>query len=281
MTLRIEARSAIAASWRPVRGRRMMLLDDTRCFYRGLMPEARQRCLGGYVIYVALDVPFEFSAGDGSWQEVFMAVAAPYVEHSIRDGGGFIGQVMLEAEDICASDLPEWLRGESGPIDFPELYDHWRDVCDSLSVGDSRPLAEKLDVSLFGAALPRRPLDSRMRKIVSGIIAHPGLPHQAEACAKEAALSVSRFLHLFTQEVGAPFRRFRAWKRARGLLDLVSQKGSLTDLALDSGYADSAHFSNSIRDAYGIKPRDIVAATRHMPTLRAHSVVGDGFKFGH
>jgi AraC-like DNA-binding protein len=79
---------------------------------------------------------------------------------------------------------------------------------------------------------------------------------------------MSRFLHLFRQETGSPFRPFRAWKRARRLLDQVSAKCSLTDMALDSGYSDSSHFSNSIRDSFGVKPRDMLAGFRHMPTFK-------------
>jgi len=78
------------------------------------------------------------------------------------------------------------------------------------------------------------------------------------------ALSFSRFLHLFKQETGLTFRAFRAWKRARSLLRHVHQSTTLTDIALDTGYPDSTHFSHSIRQVYGLRPSDILAGSRRL-----------------
>jgi len=79
-----------------------------------------------------------------------------------------------------------------------------------------------------------------------------------------AHLSFSRFLHLFKQEVGAPFRSFRTWKRARSLLHYVNRESNLAHVALDAGYPDSTHFSHSIRQVYGLKPKDIFAGSRRL-----------------
>ena len=87
------------------------------------------------------------------------------------------------------------------------------------------------------------------------------------ACADNAHLSFSRFLNLFKQEVGTPFRSFRAWKRARALLHYVTRDASLTHVALDTGYPDSTHFSHSIRQVYGLKPKDIFAGSRRLSVL--------------
>jgi AraC-like DNA-binding protein len=124
---------------------------------------------------------------------------------------------------------------------------------------------------LFGAPLPCRQIDCRVARVIQNVIAQPGERHSAEECARSVGLSVSRFLHLFKQEVGVPFRPFRAWKRARSLLDLVSRSGSLTDMALDSGYTDSSHFSNSVRNTYGVKASEMVASARRL-TLRRGGV---------
>jgi len=92
-------------------------------------------------------------------------------------------------------------------------------------------------------------------------------------------LSFSRFLHLFKQEVGAPFRSFRRWKRARSLLHHVSCGQHLVHVALDIGYPDSTHFSHSIRQTFGLKPRDIFAGSRKLRIIgggvqcRAHNCI--------
>jgi hypothetical protein len=70
--------------------------------------------------------------------------------------------------------------------------------------------------------------------------------------------------NLFKQEVGAPFRSFRTWKRARSLLHYVNRDANLAHVALDTGYPDSTHFSHSIRQVYGLKPKDIFAGSRRL-----------------
>ena len=89
----------------------------------------------------------------------------------------------------------------------------------------------------------------------------------AQDCAAAVGLSFSRFLHLFKAEVGTPFRSLRTWKRARSLLHHVKRDANLIDVALDAGYPDSTHFSHSIRQVYGLKPRDVFAGSRQLTVL--------------
>ena len=100
--------------------------------------------------------------------------------------------------------------------------------------------------------------------MIDTIKSDPSAPSSAEACAEQVHLSFSRFLHLFKQEVGVPFRSFRTWKRARSLLHYVNRDSNLAHVALDTGYPDSTHFSHSIRQVYGLKPKDIFAGSRRL-----------------
>jgi len=251
------------------RSRSLVLFDDTRTFYRGHLNEASRRTIGGYVVCVALDRPLQVRIGDAPWVEADMAVIEPYQAHSIRAFGGRIGHLMLETETVCPDDLPAWLTQGSRVIACPTLASRWARLCAGLDQADGTPpLAPRLDTLLFGAPLPQRVLDARVASVIQGIVERPGERHSAQECAQAVGLSMSRFLHLFRQETGTPFRPFRAWKCARRLLDQVSAKCSLTDMALDSGYADSSHFSNSIRDSFGVKPRDVLAGFRRMPTFK-------------
>ena len=50
----------------------------------------------------------------------------------------------------------------------------------------------------------------------------------------------------------------------KGLLRHVRQCTTLTDIALDTGYPDSTHFSHSIRQVYGLRPSDILAGSRRL-----------------
>ena len=57
------------------------------------------------------------------------------------------------------------------------------------------------------------------------------------------------------------------WKRARSLLQYVNLDANLTDVALEVGYPDASHFSHSIRQIYGLKPKDIFAGSRRLNVL--------------
>jgi AraC-like DNA-binding protein len=248
--------------------RGLMVVAERRVVYRGRLPNPIQRCLGGYSIYVALDRPFRFRRGAGPWQEAELAVAGPYEEHSFCSGSGYIVQFLIEEEDVSRACLPEWMRQTTGPVDCPQLAARLREACASIQAGDGDGFLSYLDILFFGGPLPQRRLDPRVARVVADITALPGESRSAEDCARSVGLSLSRFLHLFKAEVGTPFRRMRAWKRAREVLNLAASSGNLTEIALDSGYADSSHFSHSIRDAFGSCPREIVVGLRRMPAHR-------------
>jgi methylphosphotriester-DNA--protein-cysteine methyltransferase len=114
-------------------------------------------------------------------------------------------------------------------------------------------------------------LDSRIAGVLEKIKRNPTEQATAEACAANVKLSFSRFLHLFKEEVGAPFRTFRTWKRARSLLHHVNSDSNLVYVALDIGYPDSTHFSHSIRQLYGLKPKDIFAGSRKLRIIECLS----------
>ena len=132
----------------------------------------------------------------------------------------------------------------------------------------------EFDRLCFGETLPRRPLDPRVVRAIARIGRFSGEPVTAATCAAEAGLSASRFLHLFKQGTGISFRSFRAWKRARHLLNFANQDLNLAHLAQDIGYPDSTHFSHSIRRFYGLKPRAIFSGSRDLMIYRSGQAAG-------
>jgi AraC-like DNA-binding protein len=161
--------------------------------------------------------------------------------------------------------LPPLLQA-CGAVQAPEWAARVR-RCHADLVAQGRDLdlqPQDFDTLFWGQALAPRVLDARIARALSRIQDATSSPVTAQACAAEAHLSFSRFLHLFKQEVGAPFRSVRTWKRARSLLHHVNREQALVNVALDIGYPDSTHFSHSIRQTFGLKPRDIFAGSRKL-----------------
>jgi len=75
--------------------------------------------------------------------------------------------------------------------------------------------------------------------------------------AQTVGLSEGRLLHLFSQQVGVPLRRYVLWLRLRHVFYVWALSRSLTEAAHAAGFADSAHLSRTFRSMYGVRPSDL------------------------
>lgn len=245
-------------------------MDADRAFYVGLLGKPSWRELGAYTVYVSRGRPFLLRYMDGAWQKHGVAAVRPYVPHQIASPDKSIAVVLTEPESVDLSLLPcrqEGMRRSNG---LPILASRVRTSGTGSSEGASSDelFGPALEEALYGGSLGRKLLDPRIAHIVERIRSQPEARYGAEECAREVNLSFSRFLHLFKSETGTPFRRFQAWKRARGVLPQLVKGGSnLTEVALDAGYPDSTHFSHSIKHIYGLRPSDILSGSRRLELI--------------
>ena len=242
-----EARAADSCS------RRIMLVTPSRLAYRSLFGTPGTRLFGAWTFYVALDQPFEIAQGSGAPQRALIALVPPHTSHRVVTTDRLMAQLLVEAETVADPELLQAMIATEARRQESRAH---------ILAAFDRPLLDpaEFDLHFFGQALPRRALDPRVAQAIARIQVSQTSCVTAESCAAKAALSFSRFTHLFSAETGTTFRRLRAWKRARGLMPLVGGDPSLVNVALDAGYADSTHFSHSIRQFYGYTPRDIFAA---------------------
>jgi AraC-like DNA-binding protein len=105
----------------------------------------------------------------------------------------------------------------------------------------------------------KRQKDSRITSIVDALMASPDDRRSAQNWAEQIGLSSSRFQHLFKENVGVSFRRFRLWVRIRMALRCTLKGASLTDAALSAGLSSSAHLSTAFKDMFGITPSQLVS----------------------
>ena len=219
----------------------LMWITPDRVFYHGLLGAPSVRSMGAVMVYVAVSGHIRIQMDGGDWQTTELAVVPPYVPHQVWAEDRCISVLQIEAESVSLQQLPDWLQTR-GALADPERVAALREKQQHLS-----QLSRRLD---------------------------PTASLLAQDHAAMANLSFSRFLHLFKQEVGAPFRSFRTWKRARNVLHhVVRHDANLLDVALDAGYPDSTHFSHSIRQIYGLKPSDMFAGSRR---LSVHAQIASG-----
>jgi AraC-like DNA-binding protein len=248
----------------------LMLITPERVFYAGLLGRPRRRCSGAFHVYVAIKGGVRLMPEGGRESGGELAVALPYLAHTITSDHRSVICVTLEPETVRVG-VMEDLAARLAGADRASIVDRIRAAYARLQAsgfGDDITSAA-FDFMFFGEALPARALDSRVRRAIAQIITFSGEPVTAAGCAAAAGLSQSRFLHLFKEETGISFRSFRAWKRARHLLHYANQDLNLAHLAQDIGYPDSTHFSHSIRRFYGLKPRAIFSGSRDLAIYRS------------
>ncbi len=107
------------------------------------------------------------------------------------------------------------------------------------------------DLTAFSGRRGAGARDARILPVVESLTACPDPDQSAARLAQAVGLSESRLQHLFTREVGVPFRRYRAWARMRRAIEAVVAGANFTAAAHASGFADQAHFAHDFRRTFG------------------------------
>lgn len=206
-------------------------------------------------VYLAgLYETFGLRIADGTWTRCRTAVVPAGVSYELDVGGAPIAVLYLEPSEAGVHALAPLVRGavedrgaligEDGEVSLiRELYET------SSGIG---AVSEALD-SLMAFSKPRaqRPLDGRVARAVA-LLSEPAQEAMTAAeAAQRVGLSSSRFQHLFAEEVGVPFRRFRVWQRLRAAIGEIVGGSSFTDAAHAAGFADQAHFARQFRLTFG------------------------------
>jgi AraC family transcriptional regulator len=101
-------------------------------------------------------------------------------------------------------------------------------------------------------------VDGRIAKALELIRARIRGPVKLADAAGAAALSPSRFRHLFVQETGAAFRAYVLWLRLNTAIECWMAGGSWTEAAHEAGFADSAHLTRTFKRMFGMNPATLV-----------------------
>jgi AraC-like DNA-binding protein len=256
---------------------RLMLISPERVFYAGLLGRPRRRLSGGFNFYASLQGSLTIIEG-GSERSGEVAVLPPYTTHSIASEFPSVICVVVEPETVepgAMAALVSRLGGSDRAVFAERARAAYHDLrqqqqCSGFTTAE-------FDRLMFGEPVSERRIDTRIRRVAALLNDFSGSRMTAADCAATVNLSRSRLLHLFKDEIGVSFREFRAWKRARYLLNFVNEDLNLAHLAQDMGYPDSTHFSHSIRRFYGLQPRAIFSGSRDLaiyhsraePTLAA------------
>jgi AraC-like DNA-binding protein len=177
-------------------------------------------------------------------------LAVLYVEASAGGEDG-LSHFVRQAEDVGGARV-----GNDGEIAvLREIYED----SDSLSW-----LPRALDDLLGFAGRGARAVDPRMVRVIETLHESYADLRAVGAAAESVGLSPSRFQHVFTREIGVPFRRYRAWCRMRSAIGAVLGGSNLTAAAHEAGFADQAHFARDFRRTFGAPASPTLSRVRGM-----------------
>lgn len=74
--------------------------------------------------------------------------------------------------------------------------------------------------------------------------------------ALAAGMSKSNFTRLFRETIGMPLRRYVLWRRLNVAVGAIAAGADATGAAHRAGFSDSAHFSRTMKETFGVSATD-------------------------
>jgi len=189
------------------------------------------------------------------WRRCGAALIGHGVVHEVDARGAPVVLVFVHTESELGVALGELLTGEITRLS-PAVVARWRATIGSPPRGARVDQWVRNDL-LNGA--PPAAIDARIQRVVAHIRQHIGTSRNFSLAtlADFAGLSHSRFMHLFTQALGAPLRPYVRWLRVqRAACELVDGAG-ISTAAHRAGFADAAHLNRTFRRMLGMTPGHI------------------------
>jgi AraC family transcriptional regulator len=195
---------------------------------------------------------------DAEWQASTGVMVAADVPHQFDPRGSLLAMIFVDPESTEGRWLARSFRSPIVTIPearlaevVPALRRLWDEPLDAAET--ARLIHATVRAICVGPPPPYR-LDDRIRKALEVIRQTDTSKISLESVARAVFLSPSRFAHLFSSEVGLPFRRYVLWRRLTRAMLAVGRGSTLSAAAHLCGFADSAHLTRSSVQMFGQPP---------------------------
>lgn len=235
-----------------------MLIGDDQVALAGDLGAIGRHHHASPAIVVGVDGPLRFVA-DGT-RTSRAALIAPGFHHAVELDRGRIAVFVLPAAGAPLH------RETVHELAHPRQWLELAAAVAEQQLDSFEPLAR----CLAREHLAPRPIDERLRRALISLSASLDDNLGVEAMAERAGLSPTRLMTLARTQLGTSLRSYRRWLRAFHVARQYARGASLTEAALEAGFASSAHLSMAVREQFGIRPSQLLtprtrAAIRSMP----------------
>jgi len=226
---------------------------------RGIVPPHEHHAVQ---ITIGLSGQVRFRAPEGEWVDYDGVAILADVPHAFDGQENEVTMLFVEPESREGRWLRDSLRSPISALAPARLEPHLPKL---RTFRQTRPGAEEARNIILGLVRdlcagppPLKKMDERIVRAL-GFIRGRGDPRLSlEEVAKEVFLSPSRFAHLFSEEVGLPFRRYLLWRKLTRAMQAFGRGVTLSAAAHEAGFADSAHLTRTWIQMFGITPTVMV-----------------------
>ncbi|MFP5491434.1 MAG: helix-turn-helix domain-containing protein [Bacteriovoracia bacterium] len=187
---------------------------------------------------------------DGEWKVGNFFIIPPNVRHQTVLLG-MVAMMYADSEDVRFDSKGPRNTSISNDIKekLLEIYYSPAEVQSAESIYDEVLKQVGFSRSKSGS------IDGRVLKCLEYIDAHYFESLTMERICIDLQIPESTLSHLFSKEVGIPFRRYLIWKRLKNAVYyFLNTSCSLTDAALEAGFSDQPHFTKCFKEIFGVNP---------------------------
>jgi len=186
-------------------------------------------------------------------------IVAPNISHQIQGNRCLV--LLIEAESHLAESLSNtYLRSTSYHSLSSELENKIIETV--LESEFNWSVIDQLLVFLDGNICLERHVEPRLQKLVNWFdeveVASDWESINLTAALDKTHLSQSRFLHLFSEQLGITWRQYVLWRRLLAAIKYALAGYSLTASAQQACFSDSAHFSRVFKSMFGVSPSLVI-----------------------
>lgn len=204
----------------------------------------------------SLDGKFRARAAGRDWAPHAGMLVAPNVEQQMDARGTLLVIMQIDPETSHFARIAHRFD-EDGPyiaLD-EELVEQLSSETDAAArQGDALRLWRIAISRLARPGVEGRVLDERIVHAMAVLKASFFAPPTASALAAQVGLSEGRLIHLFSEQMGLPIRRYILWLRMRDVIYSIALGKTMTEAAHAAGFSDSAHMTRTFRNMFGLRP---------------------------
>ena len=214
-------------------------------------------------VTLGLDGPIRFREGEGDWADYTVALVQPDVLHAFDGRGTTVAMLFVDAEGRDG----RWLR-DAWPAGVARVPPErvTAQLAALRTFREERPgpaeaatLVTALVAGLCRGPRPVHQRDDRIARALELIHARTDARVSQAEIAAQVFLSPSRFAHLFTADVGVPFRRYLLWRKLSLAMQAFGRGATLSAAAHAAGFSDSAHLTRTWQQMFGLAPTMMTA----------------------